>query len=669
MKFIYTIIALVWTVVSLQAQIFNGNTNNGEHFKYNQTISIGSNSDRFGYQLDENDGLLISGNSYATVNGNLKDGNANIYQFDTLSNEWELKQQLIPWGYTNSGGEFGTAVGLNDDYAFVGAFRGYDTLDIRIYGIVYIFKNENGTFVPHQRILGNIDNNARLGRKIEVSDSTVALFSGDSMNIYGLNEETGFWEKEYGTSEFLSSVEVDNDQFFAAKGDSLFVFEKQSNEWTIKQSVLIKPAGVETPFYSVRYSDNHLAVALTVDHDSLGTIYIYEKDAQDNWSLFTEIVDQNIYYGLQIDLDEDYLVFVTEPYEQRMLSGHYLNKNGLIIYKRESTTYNYHQHVIMEDEDWQTMYRVALSKVGLVCSNSSTWNSEIYSFPKLNVDNWEYKSIKCEAIEFGGEQITTAGSYFDTLISDRDTSINALFVIDPPTEKYTSSIISTTPYEYNGIIYDESTTIVDTYTNVFGCDSIIELELFIVGSERLSTCSEVNEFQAGYYEVIQGEDGWGKFKATEAGKLTITSCAFTEEDTYLVFNSDCSTEIAESDDDCGEAASELTYSMLAGDSILFGWLDLYGHNEFIYEIKFEADSVVTSINDYEMELTSVYPNPTSGELSLVGFSTDKEVKVVNLQGEIMFTQLINGGIINLSKLNDGIYFLKQGQINIQIAKQ
>lgn len=668
MKFIYAIIAVVGTIVSMHAQIFKGNTNNGEHFKHNQIISIGANSDRFGYKLDENDGLLISGNPYSTVNGNLEDGKANIYEFDTLSKEWEFKQQLIPWGYIDSGGEFGAAVGMNNDYAFVGALRGNDTLDPQIYGIVYVFKNENGTFVPHQRILGNIDNNTRLGRKLEVSDSTVALISADSMNIYGLNEQSGFWEKEYGTSDITISVEVDDDQFFGAIGDSLVVFEKQNSEWVRKQSILIKSSETTSTFYSVKYSNNHLAVARAINHDLLGSIFIYEKDDQNTWSLFTEIGDQNIYYGLKIDLDEDYLVYITEPYEQQMLSGYSLYTNGLVVYKRGVNTYNYHQHIVLEDENWHTMYRLVLTKGALVYSNRRNSDSDLYSFAKLDVDDWEYKSIKCSTINFGGEQITTEGSYFDTLISNQDTSVSALFVIDPPTAVYSSTVISEVPYEYNGVTYNESKTLLDTFTNVLGCDSVIELKLFIVGSERLSSCLTAEEFKVGFYQVTSEEEGWGKFIANSAGRLTISSCGLTEENTHLTFNTDCSTEITEPDE-CGETGSELTYDMIVGDSILFEWLDSYDRGEFIYEIRFESE-VVTNINTFEkLSAQKAYPNPTDGILKLEGFDKDKRILVVNSLGEKVISINTTPNSLDFSKIPSGVYLIIQEKAVLQVIKE
>jgi hypothetical protein len=160
-----------------------------------------------------------------------------------------------------------------------------------------------------------------------------------------------------------------------------------------------------------------------------------------------------------------------------MVNGYYINHNDAVIFKRVATSYEYHQHLVIEDENWESLYRLELNKNGLIRSYSSSFRTgELHFYNKLKVDEWEYKSLHCSDINFGGEQITAPGNYYDTI----GNQVNALFVLDPPTEKYYSQEISETAYEYNGVVYTESTLVVDTFSNVYRCDSIIEKQIYIV---------------------------------------------------------------------------------------------------------------------------------------------------------------------------------------------
>lgn len=190
----------------------------------------------------------------------------------------------------------------------------------------------------------------------------------------------------------------------------------------------------------------------------------------------------------------------------------------------------------------------------------------------------------------------------------------------------------------------------------------------IISNTLVNDCSLANTFETGYYLLKSGEEGWGKYVATESGTLTISSCGISDDDTFLTFNTDCVTEVGESDDACS-LQSELSLEMDAGDSVLFKWWDEYYYEEFLYEIRFESDNLLTTFNDFDSSNTKVYPNPTTGELSLVGFEKGQNLQVVNLQGQIVLKHQVGENTLNISNLSEGIYFLQQGQINIKIIKK
>jgi len=55
---------------------------------------------------------------------------------------------------------------------------------------------------------------------------------------------------------------------------------------------------------------------------------------------------------------------------------------------------------------------------------------------------------------------------------------------------------------------------------------------------------------------------------------------------------------------------------------------------------------------------NVYPNPTSNILN-IEVQDKTELSITNMMGEIVKTQTINGfSTVDVSKLNDGIYFIR-----------
>jgi hypothetical protein len=77
-------------------------------------------------------------------------------------------------------------------------------------------------------------------------------------------------------------------------------------------------------------------------------------------------------------------------------------------------------------------------------------------------------------------------------------------------------------------------------------------------------------------------------------------------------------------------------------------------------------SIGASISEYSSSEISIYPNPTRGEVTIVGIYDN--VSIVNSNGKIISKQKKSNQMINLSDEPNGIYFVyiedKQGMTRV-----
>ena len=78
------------------------------------------------------------------------------------------------------------------------------------------------------------------------------------------------------------------------------------------------------------------------------------------------------------------------------------------------------------------------------------------------------------------------------------------------------------------------------------------------------------------------------------------------------------------------------------------------------------------INTADNTLIDIYPNPTTGivEVSLPQSFENQDIKLYNLQGVLLQTKVLHGGItqFDISSLPDGVYIIKVGEISKQVVK-
>jgi hypothetical protein len=310
-KNILTIIFLSIQIV-LFGQEFQGNRNDDYHFKLKQIER--DNTPRFAYNLAPHENTLVVANSKAEVNGHSQDGNASIYAFDSILGEWVFDQKIEPWGYLDSGGEFGTRLAMNSTHIACGAYRGNDTLNASKYVIVYVFEEIDSEWIPKQKLFSTHNDNFRFGRAISMSDSLLAIEGGNHLEVFDLNETSGLLEIQLILllTSVSESIEVSNNQLIFTQGDILFIYEKENANWNKVQSIRLADQIDSYGTYTALHGD-YLAVSL-VSTGEKGTVQIFSKNNNEGtWSLFDELDEiagfKSTDYGRFLDIDNDYLVF------------------------------------------------------------------------------------------------------------------------------------------------------------------------------------------------------------------------------------------------------------------------------------------------------------------------------------------------------------------------
>ena len=81
-----------------------------------------------------------------------------------------------------------------------------------------------------------------------------------------------------------------------------------------------------------------------------------------------------------------------------------------------------------------------------------------------------------------------------------------------------------------------------------------------------------------------------------------------------------------------------------------------------------------SVNDFEFNDLSVYPNPAKSEVNLKwNKSEDVSVRIYNTLGKVVYygkeVNLFNGLKVNVSTFNSGVYFVKLNTAKGEITKK
>lgn len=71
-----------------------------------------------------------------------------------------------------------------------------------------------------------------------------------------------------------------------------------------------------------------------------------------------------------------------------------------------------------------------------------------------------------------------------------------------------------------------------------------------------------------------------------------------------------------------------------------------------------SNMISTDITEYVDKHLSIFPNPVSNQLTIVSSQAINKVEIIDLTGKLIKTFKENTGILDVSDLNSGIYFIK-----------
>ena len=325
-----------------------------------------------------------------------------------------------------------------------------------------------------------------------------------------------------------------------------------------------------------------------------------------------------------------------------------------------------------------------------VCNNY-TWNgityssSGVYTYNNgtcidsliLTINNSSSSSTvisSCDDYNWNGNTYTSSGIY--TWVGSNIFGCDSVVVLDLIINNSSSSstvISSCDDYNWNGNTYTSSGIYTWLGSNIFGCDSVAVLDLTI------------NNFSLSYDTVLACDSlNWNGITYTSSGLYTWTGTNSLGCDS--IANIDLTITTIDSTINLVNDSTLQVQSNNTGNT--YQWLDCNNsyspiigetNNTFItqnpgyyaVEISLNGCSVIsacysiisTSITDafaldYEVK---IFPNPTSNYLTILLEEIDKvDITILDLQGKIIYQRsgVLNNDEINFSSNVDGNYIIK-----------
>ncbi|MDL2315221.1 T9SS type A sorting domain-containing protein [Bacteroidales bacterium OttesenSCG-928-C19] len=293
----------------------------------------------------------------------------------------------------------------------------------------------------------------------------------------------------------------------------------------------------------------------------------------------------------------------------------------------------------------------------------------------LTVTNSIESSIEasiCQGIayDFNGKQYTSAGVYPDTLISSFgcDSIVTLTLTVNPTFEApaFEASICQGAAYDFNGKQYTASGEHRDTLQSIYGCDSILVLKLTV------NPTFEAPAFEAS---ICQGAayDFNGK-QYTASGEHRDTLQSIHGCDSILVLKLTVNPVFE----------TPLADTLIEGTTYDFYGESLTTAGEYKHTLQtvHGCDSVIVltltvtpkvSIKQITKATFTVYPNPTSGQLTVDnGQLIINKVEIFDINGRKLST--INNqqstAKLDLSGYANGVYLLRiNDEQTVKVVKE
>lgn len=135
-----------------------------------------------------------------------------------------------------------------------------------------------------------------------------------------------------------------------------------------------------------------------------------------------------------------------------------------------------------------------------------------------------------------------------------------------------------------------------------------------------------------------GGDAWFSFSPLTKGRVTVSTCDLTNQNTWVYVYESCDQEVelAKNNNEC-DYQSEVTFNVEAEHTYYIMWSNYYNLTEAYYwNLKFVSSSdESTIVNTSESNDFVIYPNPSSTEFYIQTDSEIKSVKVIDACGRVV----------------------------------
>ncbi|MBI4947668.1 MAG: T9SS type A sorting domain-containing protein [Bacteroidetes bacterium] len=584
-------------------------------------------NDLFGWAVSVSGDYAIVGaklNDVNVIGGDtlLNAGAAYIFEMDSTGN-WIQKQKIVASDRA-AGDWFGWSVSISGNYAIIGVMDnatnvlGVDTLSYA--GAAYIFeRNTGGVWTQKQKIVA--------------SDRAINDLFGWSVSISSNYAIIG--SRENSTNDIGDTV---------LGAGAAYLFERDQNgSWIQKQKIFASDRVTNAWFgCSVSISNNYAIVGASssshVTKPLFGSAYLFERDSG-IWVQKQKISGQETLYifqfGVSVSISGNYAIVGGDS------SPKIIERDSLGIWKEK-------QKIILSDEQ---AFVVAISGnyalVGFGGNNKNSLGADslknagaVFLFKRDNNGNWIQQqkivtSDRTTADMFGGvtnvplgsNTLAIFGNYVlvgavnnSTNVVGGDTLLKAgaAYFFEPcvpVTSSQTLTVCAGQSVTVGANTYTASGTYTDTLTAVNTCDSIVTTNLTVNQLPKAG-------FTSSFLSCSQATWFFSDTSLTDIG------------DSIIAWNWDLPG---------GNPSNSI-------DSVS-GWVNYYASGLYTVCLTVTSlhgctdsscavvNAILGSVNSTTLEsYTSIFPNPTSGEIEVIsGISDISSVEVYSLLGERVYS--------------------------------
>lgn len=625
------------------------------------TASDASSSNYYGYSVSFSEGKAIVGapNSYVNSSGFINAGSAYILEFNGTN--WIEKQKIYASDAV-SGDFFGGSVSISGDKAIIGA-RGSASFGSNT-GAVYFFEFNGTIWVEKVKILASDPAyNDQFGYSVFMSGdrAIVGSYGNDddgntsgSAYIFNFNGTTWIEKQKITASdaaiydEFGFSVSISGDKaIVGAHGNdddgnvsgSAYVFEFDGTTWLEKQKITASDAALGDVFgKSVSISGNKAIVGAYGNDDVInesGSAYIFEFNGTawvQKQKVTASDASEDSRFGKSVSISGDKAIIGAEGNNVVGTSS-----GSAYVFEFNGTTWVEIQKLIASDTEPEDFFGKSVSIsddkaiVGAWKSDDgglSSGSAYIYEYC-LTTASFSITGCSSYTVPSSDETYTTVGTYIvmDTISNlagcDSIMTINLTIVNNMSNYSVIECESYTVPSGNKTYTTVGSYQVIDTINNMAGCDSIMTIYITIKNPiDNSTTISrlEITANQKGAtYQWLDCNNNNSEINGETNNNFIVTSN--------------------------GNYAVKVTIGACSEVS--------------------ECVSITTvGINDTQLKVNNIklHPNPTKENIILdIGTLKNVQVSVISITGkEVYNLPNVNKPQVEIpmANYNKGIYFVK-----------